>query len=324
MRRKGSSHSLIKSCSERKCELAVAKAQDNKSCSSPLVSVVMSTFREIVDGRLADGTDSTLARAINSVTQQTYTQWELFVVSDHPPQADSEKIKALAETYTDCRIQFLDLEQRSGFARIGIEPKCFGISRSKGKVLAFLDGDNEWTTRHLEYCVKALEQDRHLDLVYCDSIVRLAERAAGYEFNELLRLVAFPYRLLGPLSGEEFLWSKPDWGARSKSRLEKYNFIDMSEVVMRMDSFKQAGGFKDHVTCDWGLWLEMIHQGKGRFKHLNHPGLLLKTASLKQHRQLFLLSQIHRYDIPFDMQEHENRITAERRADYLRKHEFQD
>jgi glycosyltransferase involved in cell wall biosynthesis len=290
--------------------------------AAPLVSIVMSTFREVADGDQENGAGSTLARAIDSVLRQTFTNWELFVVSDHPPEADRRRLEAMARTCTDERIRFLDLPERTGYARIGIAPKCLGISHARGELLAFLDGDNEWTPEHLERAVGELAHDPDIDLVYCDSQVHLSEHVADYEFNELMRLVILPYRLLGPLSGESFRWAKPDWNEAARRQLEKYNYIDMSEVVLRMASFTEAGGFQDHVTCDWHLWVEMIRQGKGRFRHLNHVGLRLRTASLKQHRQLFFLSQIHRYDLPFDMQEYEKSITAERRADYVKKHEF--
>lgn len=283
---------------------------------------MMSTFREVADGTGADGEDSTLAQAVDSVLRQTYTNWELFVVSDHPPMTEVEKIRVLLERRNDRRIHFLNLPERSGYNRIGIPPKVAGLAKAKGEMLAFHDADNEWTPDHLECSVKAMNEDPGLDLVYCDTLVRLSEKSSDYSLNEMLRFFFLPYTLLGPMSGAEFRWSKPDWDDDARQKLEKYNFIDMSEVVLRKDSFVAAGGFPESVATDWDLWSLLIRQGRGNFRRLSHTGLILKTASLKQHRELFMLSLIHTFNIPFDMAEHEESLVSQRRDDYIQKHEY--
>ncbi|HUK90986.1 MAG TPA: glycosyltransferase family 2 protein [Blastocatellia bacterium] len=288
---------------------------------TPRVSVIMSTFREVSDGLLADGTDSQLSKAIQSVIHQTLSDWELFVVSDHPPEADRVKIKKLASRLTDPRIKFADLPQRSGLDGIGIAPKRLAMEKANGDLVAFLDADNEWMPDHLERAVEVFDRDKATELVYCDSVVRMVKTPWGStQLERIVESVLFQPETLAPMRGEEFRWRKPDWDIEARMKLERYNYIDMSEPVIRMDRFKATGGFHSAIKTDWDLWRSLLNHGVNRFVHSDHIGLILRAASLKQHRQLFLLSQIHSLGFPFDMRRHEEGREAERQADYIAKH----
>jgi glycosyltransferase involved in cell wall biosynthesis len=103
----------------------------------PLVSVIMPTFNR------AD----TIRRAIRSVQEQTFTDWELIVVDD----GSTDNTVALIEG-CDPRLKLIRQEnQGTAGARNA------GLSASAGSYIAFLDSDDEWLPHHLELCVSFLE-----------------------------------------------------------------------------------------------------------------------------------------------------------------------
>jgi UDP:flavonoid glycosyltransferase YjiC (YdhE family)/glycosyltransferase involved in cell wall biosynthesis len=295
----------------------------------PLVSVVMSTFEEVNLPPPGGGAGSLLSNAIQSVIAQSYPNWELWVVSDHPPERFREAIEKLVASFQDQRIHHEDLASRGGAVAPGVKPKRRGVKNSQGELLAFLDADNAFEPDHLRRCVQAFqESEGRLDVAYCDTRVVYAERSGSHTerpgVEDLLQnAVALPYHFLGalygekfadelktrlsppapigPLAGASFIWEKPDWDATARKKLEHYNFIDMSDAVMTRAAFEAAGGFHDLIQLDWRLWNDMIQAGRDRFRHIRHIGSRYTTASLTQHRQCYALGFIEKLDLPFDI-----------------------
>ncbi len=112
--------------------------QDN-----PLVSVIIPTFNR------AD----ILHRAIDSVVNQEYTNWELLVVDDRSTDDTTETIKEYLSRVS--RIKYLINDHKKGPAGA----RNTGIANAQGKYIAFLDSDDEWLPHHLKTCVEALEKE---------------------------------------------------------------------------------------------------------------------------------------------------------------------
>lgn len=85
-----------------------------------------------------------LKEAINSVIEQTYWNWELWVIddnsSDSTPDLMSEFIK------NDKRINYLRIKKHIGSART----RNLGIRFANGRFIAFLDSDDMWLSHKLE------------------------------------------------------------------------------------------------------------------------------------------------------------------------------
>lgn len=285
--------------------------------ATPQVSVVMSTYRDIADGRRANDRDSTLARSIDSVVRQRYPHWELIVVADHPPDELVARIERLIASYGDSRIRFFNLPEKGDVMEPGRLAKLAGLEHARGPLLAFLNSDDAWTVDHLQLSVAALVADPTLDLVYCDSRVRPARNTAPHPLDRL----HLPRGIFGPFSGGEFRWSKPDWNDDARALLERINFIDNSEPVLKLDAYYAAGGLKGgHFPYDWRLWQDMVAAGRGNFKHLPHVGLHYFTSSFQQHAGIYMLSQIQKYNLPFDMNDYDRRATLRTRARMEHKH----
>ena len=91
-----------------------------------------------------------LPRAINSVLNQTFKDFELIVVDDGSTDG-VEKLDLLSSG----KIKFLRLPINSGVA---IARNC-GVDISEGEWVAFLDSDDVWMPRKLEKQVKWIEMN---------------------------------------------------------------------------------------------------------------------------------------------------------------------
>jgi glycosyltransferase involved in cell wall biosynthesis len=291
------------------------------SGTAGLVSVVMSTYREVADGDPRDGRGSTLDRAITSVRSQSYPRWQLLVMADHPPAPEAAAVRALVASYADPRLECHEQAEWGGTRFPGLEAKRAGASRAEGEYLTFLDADNEWTSWHLERSVEALAADPALDLVYCDTLVR----QAGWQRLPLPLHRILPFGpLVGPVLGAPFVWQKPTWDAAAREKLLNLNFIDFSEAVLRRAAYAASGGIvapqEMEDTADWQLWKNLLAAGRDRFLHLAHIGLYYRTSDLEHHRRYFLLRQLAGLPIPFPMAQAEPWVRPAARSHYVRKH----
>ena len=111
-----------------------------------LISVVIPTYNHA----------HFIRRAIQSVLDQTYTNWEILVVDNHSTDNTEEVIKSL----NDGRIQLLKI---NNFGVIGMS-RNVGIKKAKGNWIAFLDSDDCWYPNKLETVMKVACQDDNYDV----------------------------------------------------------------------------------------------------------------------------------------------------------------
>jgi len=116
---------------------------------APLVSVIIPTYNR----------GSLLRETIESVLQQTYSNYELIIVDD----ASSDNTSAwIAEHYPQFPLLILPINLGSAGAR------NVGLKRAKGEFIAFLDHDDRWLPEYLEVQVKTLQSQAKTVLSYCD------------------------------------------------------------------------------------------------------------------------------------------------------------
>jgi glycosyltransferase involved in cell wall biosynthesis len=108
------------------------------SAGHPLVTVVIPTFNRA----------GTLARALESVAAQVFTDYEVVVVDDGSTDGTAE---ALSTRIPNLRLVRLARNLGAGAAR------NVGISASHGKQIAFLDSDDRWEPDKLARQVAALQ-----------------------------------------------------------------------------------------------------------------------------------------------------------------------
>jgi len=110
-----------------------------------LVSIVIPTYNR----------PKKLKRAVNSVLQQSYNNFEVLVVNDS--SAEQQVIDVISEL-NDTRLKYFRNLRTKG----ANGARNTGILNSKGNFVAFLDDDDEWLQNKLETqmsCIKSKQKD---------------------------------------------------------------------------------------------------------------------------------------------------------------------
>ena len=102
--------------------------------NQPLVSIIMPSFNA----------EQFIAESIESVLNQTYSNWELVITDDCSTDRTPEIVQSYCKK--DSRIDFAIAKQHAGIA--GTRNQC--LSRAKGRFVAFLDNDDLWYSEKLE------------------------------------------------------------------------------------------------------------------------------------------------------------------------------
>jgi len=103
-----------------------------------------------------------IAETINSVLNQTYTDWELIIVDDGSTDNTAQIIKQFCEK--DNRIQY-SFKENSGVS----DTRNKGMSMAKGELFALLDADDLWNSNKLEEVNKAFHKHK-IDWLFSDVI----------------------------------------------------------------------------------------------------------------------------------------------------------
>ncbi len=91
-----------------------------------------------------------LPYSITSVLNQTFTDFELFVIGDGCTDESADVVAAFA----DPRVHWYNLPSNIGHQ---YTPNNEGIRRANGDVIAYLGHDDLWLPRHLELLVDAID-----------------------------------------------------------------------------------------------------------------------------------------------------------------------
>jgi glycosyltransferase involved in cell wall biosynthesis len=96
---------------------------------------------------------------IQSVVSQNYSDWEMLVVDNGSSDGSVEKVQQFQE---DSRIQLLYSPKRGpGAAR------NYGLARSQGKWIQFLDADDLLAPKHLEQQLAIAQKHPNVDIIAC-------------------------------------------------------------------------------------------------------------------------------------------------------------
>ena len=87
-----------------------------------------------------------IARTIDCVREQTYTDWELILVDDASPDGTSDEIRCIIDETGDERIILVECDINHGAARA----RNTGLDRAQGRYIAFLDADDIWLPDRLK------------------------------------------------------------------------------------------------------------------------------------------------------------------------------
>ena len=131
-----------------------------------------------------------IARTINSVLLQTYSNWELLIVDDCSKDSSATIINDYVNK--DKRIKYFKTEKASGSP---VKPRNIAIEKAIGKYIAFLDSDDIWLPTKLEEQLKLFDDDK-VAVVYSnyekinekgDRSNRIIKAPADVDYHNLLK-----------------------------------------------------------------------------------------------------------------------------------------
>lgn len=117
--------------------------------TSPLVSIVLCTYNR----------RNLLPRALHSVREQTYRNWELIVIDDGSTDDSESLLRTFARS--ERRMKYRR-HANKGLA----SSRNAGLKLARGTYVTFLDSDDEYTPGHLAKRVAYLQSHRNLDGIY--------------------------------------------------------------------------------------------------------------------------------------------------------------
>ncbi len=209
------------------------------SVSSPsLISVIIPTYNY---GRL-------IGQTLESVSAQTYQNWECVVVDDGSTDDTSEVVNRYAAM--DARIKYIKQDNRQQAAA-----RNNAIRNSNGEYFQFLDADDLIEPKKFERQIEYLESHPDVDIVYTDvrffSDENIDER----------------YYLLG---GENKPWM-PGVSGRGKEvlmSLVRKDTIPINTPLVRRRVIDKVGLFDEKLSPveDWDYWVRCAAEGM-RFQY---------------------------------------------------------
>ena len=126
-----------------------------------LVSVVIPTYSR----------NESLSRAIDSVLDQTYQNYEIIVVDDNPADSDWRALtEILMDKYNNNpKVRYIKNEKNLG----GAGARNEGIKAAYGEYIAFLDDDDEYFSERIEKQIECFlnNDSEKLALVFCDAVM---------------------------------------------------------------------------------------------------------------------------------------------------------
>lgn len=194
------------------------------SAPNPEVSVIIPTYnrKHFID------------KAIESVLNQTYQNYELIVVDDGSSDGTAELIAA---NYPS--VKLVRWEVNRGATVVLNE----GIRLATGEFIAFLDSDDQWKPGYLEAQIKALKENPKAVTSYCNYI-ELKTKDGSEAYMDIKPWPIYP-NLTHQLLMDNVIQS-------------------MSLVVVRRQALLQAGCLNEtlKISYDRELQLRMLYQGE--------------------------------------------------------------
>jgi len=184
----------------------------------PTVSVITPTYNRA----------HLVGRAIQSVLDQTYQDFEIIVVDD----ASVDETEDVVKSFTDNRINYIRHQRNKG----GSSGRNTGIKAATGELVGFLDSDDEWLPNKLEKEIGKFQTlSNDVAVVYC----------------------GFCY--VSEKSGEIVSKVIPNLRGNVYAKLIEGCILGSPTPLIRKNCFQKAGFFDETFPSyqDWDMWIRL-------------------------------------------------------------------
>lgn len=184
---------------------------------SPIISVIMPVYN----------CEKYVGEAVQSILNQTFTDFELLIVDDCSTDATVSIIKSIS----DARINLIRKEKNSGYT----DSLNYAITIAKGKYIARMDGDDISLPNRFQRQVEYL--NAHQDVILCGTGIQIIDS------DKILK---------HPVNHEDI-----------KVKLCFSNAIFHPSVMGRTEAFSEYKYNKEFEPAeDYDLWTRLVFAGK--------------------------------------------------------------
>ena len=182
--------------------------------SLPLVSIIMPTYNR----------ENIIMHAINSVLNQTYSNFELIIVDDASNDATISLLKSIKED----RIKIFQNNENMGSSY----SRNIGLKNAKGDIIMYLDSDNEWEPEYIKTMVGAFIELPDADALYSAQYLYKSFNSKPYAFR---------------------------FTSYNKSLLHNHNYIDLNCFCHKNSILNEIGNFDESIwsLVDWDFILRI-------------------------------------------------------------------
>lgn len=195
---------------------------DDQNTQLPLVSIIMPTKNRL----------DLIGRALDSIIEQTYRNWELIVVND-----GGDDISTVVDSRASRGpIRSIRLDQSVGQAAA----RNIAMHEARGQIICYLDDDDIYLPHHLETVVTALSCEGR-SFVYTDAVL-----VQEWHYNREPREAG---ERTNPYEHDEY----------SRNRLLVNNYIPINTWAHWKTCIDKIGVFDESLNCyeDWEFLLRL-------------------------------------------------------------------
>jgi len=216
--------------------------QEICAIESPLVSVVMPIYN----------VQDYLAKSVESVLAQSFTDFELILVDDG--STDASNLMAQMFAHKDKRIRLVKQKNR-GLAGA----RNTGIYESEGKYVAFLDSDDLWHTEKLQQHVDLMEKNPDVGVSYsCSEFIDDQGESIGL----------FQSPKMSDISEKDVLLRNPIGnGSVPIIRRATLHQIAFTKADGRVNFFDESLRQSEDIEC----WVRIISTTNWKFAGIDKP-----------------------------------------------------
>jgi len=170
-----------------------------------------------------------MLEAVQSLKDQTFSNWECLVLDDSTSTDEMEK--ALAEVEKDSRFRIVKVHDTS-ISRLWNQ----GVDMAKGQYVCTLDDDNKKYPEYMEKMSKVLDENIQFDAVACT------------------------YTCLDEIKGNVWSCGLPDL-----EHLRDYNTVDGGAIMFRKSIVEKIGWYDERINTseDWDYNIRIHLQSNG-------------------------------------------------------------
>jgi teichuronic acid biosynthesis glycosyltransferase TuaG len=249
---------------------------------TPLISIIIPAYNA----------SKFLLETLESVKNQSYTNWEIVLVNDCSKDNTIKLVKEFSESISNT-VKLITNKTNSGVS----VSRNVAVENSSGSWLALLDSDDVWLPNHLETLMNEVTKDPELSFIY----------AGCYVFLDDVKNVIFKQEITKEME-DDF----------NVSLFTHKIGINPCTAMLHKNSWNTVGGMvqKLHPAEDKDLFFGIAKKGF-KFKFSNHYTALYRkhsNASAASNNEAKMgLASIGIYEKHFDWQA----IPLKLRIDYL-------